>query len=134
LPRKAEQRRNPGVLRGQNPRRNPSESVALCSRQLHIPTISPDSIATPINAGIELVVINTGAGQDPAANKSRKHPRSTDPGAVFVGDGRLTAGWIIERNASHFAFNFRGQLVGEFESRAEAVRALPYADLVGGCA
>jgi hypothetical protein len=72
------------------------------------------------------------SGGASTAPDSQNRPRSTADGATFVGDGRLTAGWLIERHGTVFAFDFTGTFVGEFQSRAEAAYALPYVANVGG--
>lgn len=65
--------------------------------------------------------------------KSSRIPSPHDPGAVAVSDGQLLAGWIVERDKSHFAFDAAGILVGEYDTRTKAVRALPLVecDVVG---
>lgn len=45
--------------------------------------------------------------------------------ALTVTDGQHVAGFIVERDDSHFAFDHAGELIGEFKTRAEAMRALP---------
>jgi hypothetical protein len=51
--------------------------------------------------------------------------------AVAVSDGCYCAGWVIEHDRAHLAFTPDGELLGSFKTRAAAVAALPYADLLG---
>ncbi len=52
-------------------------------------------------------------------------PEPHAAGALTVTDGQDMIGTIVERDHSHFAFDTGGVLVGEYRTRAEAMRALP---------
>lgn len=58
-----------------------------------------------------------------AASRLIPDPHASD--GLTVTDGRHVAGTIVERDHSHFAFDAAGELIGEFDTRSEAMRALP---------
>ena len=58
-----------------------------------------------------------------AASKHIPDPNCSD--ALTVSDGTATAGTIVERDGSYFAFDAAGTLIGEFKTRAQAMRAVP---------
>ncbi len=50
---------------------------------------------------------------------------ATATGFLTITDGASTVGTIVERNKSFFAFDRDGTLVGEYQTRSAAIRALP---------
>lgn len=69
--------------------------------------------------------------RSPHPNQEHRHhhaaaiPAADDPHAIAVTDGTAPAGWIVERDGSHFAFSPGGELIGRYSTRAAAVAALP---------
>jgi hypothetical protein len=55
----------------------------------------------------------------------KRLPTATAPGFLAIYDGQYLVGTIVERDGSHFAFGPDQNLVGEYRTRLEAVRALP---------
>lgn len=58
------------------------------------------------------------------------NPR-TSPDALSVSDGHQTVGYIIQRDASFFAFDIENVLLGEFKTQRAAVRAIPKRERAG---
>jgi hypothetical protein len=56
---------------------------------------------------------------------TRRIPHPNAPGYFAVTDGVHAIGTIVQRDGSWFAFDTSGELVGEYGSKLEAVRALP---------
>jgi hypothetical protein len=52
-------------------------------------------------------------------------PSANSPGALFVTDGAIAVGSVVEHDHSHFAFDPAGVLIGEYSTRLAAMRALP---------
>lgn len=52
-------------------------------------------------------------------------PDPLAPDSLTVTDGHEMVGTIVRRDGSHFAFDADGTLIGEYATRAEAMRALP---------
>jgi hypothetical protein len=61
----------------------------------------------------------------PQGRERRLIPRAHGPGSLTVTDGLFVAGTVVPFEGTYFAFDTSGTLIGEFDSRVEAVRALP---------
>jgi hypothetical protein len=58
-------------------------------------------------------------------DRRRGIPSPTAAGFLAVYDSQTLVGTLVERDHSHFAFASTGELIGEYRTRLEAVRALP---------
>jgi hypothetical protein len=66
--------------------------------------------------------------QHPAGAQGRRKPpapKADAPNALSVSDGTISTGTIVEHNGAHFAFGIDQKLIGRFNSRTEAMRAIP---------
>ena len=65
----------------------------------------------------------------PPTPQSMRNPRRIpSPNAVdalWIYDGQTAAGILIERDRSFFVFGTDGVLIGEFDNRRAAMRAIP---------
>ena len=52
-------------------------------------------------------------------------PAANNPGAISIYDGQDKAGTVVEHDGSHFSYGNDDILIGEFNTRLEAVRSLP---------
>jgi hypothetical protein len=64
------------------------------------------------------------SGAVKAAESLIPNPRTAGD-AMAVTDGTVTAGYVIERDHSHFSFDADGILLGEYSSRRLAMRSIP---------
>ena len=55
----------------------------------------------------------------------RSIPRADSANAISIYDGQTKAGTIVEHGGSHFSYGADDILIGEFNTRLEAVRSLP---------
>jgi hypothetical protein len=49
----------------------------------------------------------------------------TDPGALAVTDGHVTAGHILQDGSRWLAFDVAGKQIGQYRTQIEAMRAVP---------
>jgi hypothetical protein len=75
---------------------------------------------------------NAGTPQGRCANSKKPPSLRAAKNAIAVTDGIITAGWLIESDGQHYAFDHCGRCTGLFPTRAEAVCSLPYLDLLEG--
>lgn len=69
---------------------------------------------------------------DPHKKTPKSHiPNASAPNALFVTDGLIHAGFVLHHGDSWWSFTPDGVLHGEWHSKIEAVRSLPFADYMG---
>ncbi len=57
----------------------------------------------------------------------RSIPRADSANGISIYDGQTKAGTVIEYDGTHFSYGADDILIGEFNTRLEAVRSLPRA-------
>ena len=63
---------------------------------------------------------------NPQSTRNPRHiPSPNDAAACWIYDGQTAAGILIERDRSFFVFGTDGVLIGEYETRRAAMRAIP---------
>ena len=60
-----------------------------------------------------------------SADRQSSIPRADSANAIAIYDGQAKAGTVVEHDGSHFSYGTDDILIGEFNTRLEAVRSLP---------